>query len=93
MIDYSNGIDYAVTNPLMIGEDLFILTKSPFNGYLFTKIPIIKNDIDIEVIKQNSYLWQRSNLSNLTAHFYWEIFHNSDNIDEKYNDIIGLLCK
>ena len=93
MIDYINGIDFAVTNPLMIGENVYILTKSMFNGYLFTKIPIINNDIDIEVIKQNSYLWQRSNLSNLTAQFYWSIFHNSDNIDETYNNIIGLLCK
>ena len=90
MLDYNNGIDVGVEEPLIKDENCYILTLSAFYGWIFARFPIDKSQINIENVKQNAMMLQKSILSTLSIIFYWGLFDSITNIDQRYNNIIGV---
>ena len=55
MIDYGNGIDISICQPIIYQESIYILSYTTYHGYLFSYFPIEKSRIDIQKIKEHSY--------------------------------------
>ena len=91
MVDYMKGIDIAIHQPVIYKSHWYSLTPSISNGNLFISFSIDKNTIDLDVIKSSSFLLKPSIvLSNLTQ-FNFALFQSTSNLDEKYNDLIGVI--
>ena len=91
MIDYNNGIDIEISHPIVYGTSCYILSLSVSNGILFSKIPTDKSEINIQEIKNQSYLLKQSSSSVLGVLFYCFMFQDLNNLDESYNDLIGMI--
>ena len=91
MLDYKYGIDYGFSSLIGSDKNIYSLSFSVFNGYLFIQLPIEKQKIDTDKIKQRSFLLENPALSSLNVKFYWSMFQNTNNIDESYNSLIGML--
>ena len=91
MIDYGNGIDIPIFNPIVYQEIWYFLSFTTYNGYLFSYFPINESQIDIEKIKEHSYLLKSAKVSKLSIQLYWFMLQNLNNLDEKFNKFICIL--
>ena len=92
MIDYANGID-ATTNSLIISEVCYILVFTVFDGFIFTNFPIERSQIDIEIMKQSSFRLENPLYYTSLSNFYWSYLHSVNNLDNKYNSILMIVCQ
>ena len=90
MIDYNNGVDIQMIYPIIYNSNWYALIASIFNGNLFTSIPIDANNISADIIKNRTFLLGQSLSTVVTVQFYCGLYQSSNNLDEKYNDLIGI---
>ena len=93
MIDYGNGLEISISTPIIYRENWYILSFTTYQGYLFTYFPINKSQIEIQKIKEHSYLLRRSQISKISVQLYWTTSYSSNNLDEKFNDFICILWR
>ena len=91
MIDYKNGIDIELSYPIIYNSYWYILSASISNGNLFTFFPIDKNSIQLQSIKDRSFMLMQSQSSNMAVQFYWSLFQSLTNLDNKFNSLIGVI--
>ena len=58
MVDYSNGIDVGISDPIIYKQYWYFLMESVSNGCMFSSIPIVKSQIDAQLLKKNIYMLQ-----------------------------------
>ena len=90
MIDYDNGIDIELSYPIIYNSMCYILLASVSSGNLFSMIPIDKNSISIQTMKDQSFLIRQSESNFLSSQFYWLMFNSLENLDSTYNDLIRI---
>ena len=92
MVDYMGGFDMTIYPPIIYKSHGYSLTPSISNGNLFIKFSIDKNMIDLGEIKSSSFLLLEPIilLTSLTQ-FNFALFQSISNLDEKYNDLIGII--
>ena len=92
MIDYAIGID-AAAKSLIINDVCYILLFTAFKGYIFTKFPIERSQIDIEIIKQSSFRLENPLYYTSLSNYYWDFLHKVNNLDSDYNSILMIVCQ
>ena len=93
MIDYDNGIDIELSYPIIYNSICYILSASVSSGNLFSLMPIDKNSINIQTMKDRSFFLRQSESSFLSSQFHWLMFNSLENLDTAYNDLIGIICQ
>ena len=91
MVDYNNGIDITIYPPVIYKSHWYSLIPSISNGNLFISFSIDKNMIDLQEIKSNSILFKPSMIFSSLILFNFALFQSVSNLDEKYNDLIGII--
>ena len=93
MIDYKNGID-VVTDINTDDNDIwYAIFVTIFNGFILTRFPVDKAKINIDEIKQNSYLLQNSLDYTSSSTLYWRLSRSYNNLDSNYNSILDVICQ
>ena len=82
-----------ISVPIIYRENWFILSFTTYQGYLFTYFPINKSQIDIQKIKEHSYLLRRSQISKMSVQIYWTTPYVSNNLDEIFKNFICILWR
>ena len=91
MVDYMGGLDMTICPPIIYKSHGYSLTPSISNGNLFIIFSIDKNMIDLEQIKSSSFLLKPIIVLSSLAQFNFALFQSISNLDEKYNDLIGIV--
>ena len=90
MIDYKNGID--VGTGIAVKDNIcFVLAVCVYNGYIFSMFPLSKDKIDIEMIKQSSFLLEGHKEYDFSILPSCKLSQSMNNIDVNYNDMIGIV--
>ena len=91
MIDYENGMDLELRNPIIYNSYWYCLYLNLFSGFLFTFFPIDKNSIQLQSIKDNSFMLMQFQFLNSEKQSFWSLFQSLINLDYKYNSLIGII--